>query len=83
MKLSKFHNLIGIEPGIIMLPGFVSLDFRQPVPVEVLDQLVANGNPYVELSPEGLDRSSKKPNNKNKKPQIAVVEANKSVDSSE
>lgn len=60
MALHRYFRLKGIEPGRVVTQKFGVIDFRNPVPLDVLKQLYATGFPYLELTKEGEKRLAPK-----------------------
>ena len=53
MALHPNFKLVGIEPGIVITFQFGAVDFRNPVPLSVLETLYQSGFPYLQLSKQG------------------------------
>ena len=54
MSLHPYYRLVGIEPGIVITFQFGAVDFREDVPLPILERLYNNGFPYLKLTKQGL-----------------------------
>jgi len=53
MSLHPHFTLVGIEPGIVITFQFGAVDFREDVPLQILERLYNNGFPYLKLTKQG------------------------------
>jgi hypothetical protein len=53
MSLHPHFTLVGIEPGIIITFQFGAIDFRETIPLEILEKLYNDGFPYLKLTKQG------------------------------
>jgi hypothetical protein len=53
MSLHPHFTLVGIEPGIIITFQFGAVDFRETIPLEILEKLYNDGFPYLKLTKLG------------------------------
>ena len=53
MSLHPHFTLVGIEPGIIITFQFGAVDFRETIPLEILEKLYNDGFPYLKLTKQG------------------------------
>ena len=54
MSLHPHFTLVGIEPGIVITFQFGAVDFRETIPLEILEKLYNDGFPYLKLTKQGL-----------------------------
>jgi hypothetical protein len=54
MSIHPHFTLVGIEPEIIITFQFGALDFRENIPLDVLEKLYKDAFPYLKLTKEGL-----------------------------
>ena len=53
MSLHPYYRLVGIEPGIVITFQFGALDFRENLPLDVLEKLYNDGFSYLKLTKQG------------------------------
>ncbi len=53
MAIHPNFKLVGIEPGIVITFQFGAVDFRNPVPLPVLETLYQSGFEYLKLTKQG------------------------------
>jgi hypothetical protein len=53
MSLHPHFTLVGIEPGIVITFQFGAVDFRETIPLEILEKLYNDGFPYLKLTKQG------------------------------
>ena len=53
MSIHPNFKLVGIEPGIVITFQFGAVDFRNPVPLTVLETLYKDGFEYLKLTKQG------------------------------
>jgi len=77
MKWTNYFKFIKLEPGIVVVPGYGKIDFRnRNIPVELCKKLYDSGFPYLELTTEGKEElygsKENKPVDKTTKPKSPV-----------
>ena len=53
MSIHPHFKLVGIEPGMVITFQFGAVDFRENVPLHILEKLFNDGFPYLKLSKLG------------------------------
>ena len=53
MTIHPHFTLVGIEPGMVITFQFGAVDFRENVPLHILEKLFNDGFPYLKLTKLG------------------------------
>ena len=53
MSIHPHFTLVGIEPGMVITFQFGAVDFRETIPLEILEKLYNDGFPYLKLTKQG------------------------------